>query len=172
MMKKVFAAVALFAMLTVAIVQAMEKEEAPRQPDHIPGLQTGVKAPDFELKTLTGETVKLSQFEGKKVMLNFWATWCPPCQAEIPEMEQFYRDKKDEIVILAVNIDPQYDVQGFAKEKGATFPILLDEDDSVNKMYQILTIPTTFFIDEKGIIRNKFIGEMNIEIMKKYTEEL
>lgn len=172
MIKKVFAAVALFAMLTVALVQAMEKEDTPRQPENLPGLQTGVKAPDFELKTLTGETVKLSQFEGKKVMLNFWATWCPPCKEEMPEMEQFYREKKEDIVILAVNIDPQFDVQQFAKEMGVTFPILLDEDDSVNKMYQILTIPTTFFIDEKGIIRSKYLGSMTIDKMKQYTEDL
>ncbi|EIJ77982.1 ahpC/TSA family protein [Bacillus methanolicus PB1] len=172
MIKKVFAAVALFAMLTVAFVQAMEKEETPRQPDNLQGLQTGVKAPDFEIKTLTGETVKLSQFEGKKVMLNFWATWCPPCKEEMPEMEQFYREKKEEIVILAVNIDPQYDVQRFAKEMGVTFPILLDEDDSVNKKYQILTIPTTFFIDEKGMIRSKYLGSMTIDKMKQYLDDL
>lgn len=172
MYKKVFAAVALFAMLTVAIVQAMEKEEKAIQTENYSGLQAGVKAPDFEIKTLTGETVKLSQFKGKKVMLNFWATWCPPCKEEIPEMEQFYRENKDDIVILAVNVDPQYDVQRFANEMGMTIPILLDEDDSVNKRYQILTIPTTYFIDAKGIIRNKFLGVMTIDKMKQFTEVL
>ncbi|RSK49653.1 redoxin domain-containing protein, partial [Bacillus canaveralius] len=73
MVKKVIAVVILTALLTVAIVQAMEKEE---QPDNLPGLKMGVKAPDFELTALTGEKVQLSDYKGKKVMLNFWATWC------------------------------------------------------------------------------------------------
>jgi peroxiredoxin len=178
MVKKVIAAVVLIALLTVAIVQAMDKKEAaPENTSQATttksdGLKIGAKAPDFELKTLTGETVKLSSLKGKKVMLNFWATWCPPCKAEMPEMEKFYKESGKDIVILAVNIDPQLDVKGFVGKNGITFPILLDADDHVNETYQILSIPTTYFINSKGVIQNKFTGGMNEAAMKKYTSAL
>jgi peroxiredoxin len=168
MIKKVLASVLLFVLMTVAIVQAMEKEEK----DHLPGLQIGEKAPDFELQMLTGEAVKLSDFRGKKVMLNFWATWCPPCKEEMPDMEKFYNKQKDEVIILAVNIDPQYNVEKFTKDMGVTFPILLDEKDRVNSMYQVLTIPTTYFIDENGIIRHKYLTAMSEEIMSQYMNDM
>ncbi|PLR85718.1 redoxin domain-containing protein [Bacillus sp. V33-4] len=168
MVKKVIAVVILTALLTVAIVQAMEKEE---QPDNLPGLKMGVKAPDFELTALTGEKVQLSDYKGKKVMLNFWATWCPPCKAEMPAMEQFYRDMKDEVAVLAVNIDPKNDVKGFAEEKGVTFTILLDDQEEVSKIYQIISIPTTYYIDEAGIVQSKHIGAMTQEQMNQFINE-
>jgi len=169
MVKKVAAAVLLLIMMTVAIVQAMEQEE---KPDNLPGLKIGGKAPDFALKNVAGETVKLSDFQGKKVLLNFWATWCPPCKEEMPDMEKFYQSAGEDVVILAVNIDPQYNVSKFISEMGLTFPILLDEKDEVNSLYQVLTIPTTYFIDEEGIIRHKYISAMTEEIMKQYVEDM
>ncbi|PLR78576.1 alkyl hydroperoxide reductase [Bacillus sp. V3-13] len=168
MVKKVIAVVILTTLLTVAIVQAMEKKE---QPDNLPGLKMGVKAPDFELTSLTGETVKLSDFKGKKVMLNFWATWCPPCKAEMPAMEKFYQQMKDEVAVLAVNIDPTNDVKGFTEEQGVTFTILLDDQEEASKIYQIISIPTTFYIDEAGIVRNKHIGAMTEEQMTHFIHQ-
>jgi peroxiredoxin len=177
MIKKVIAAVVLVTLLTVAVVQAMDKnKETPETKSQTTasseGLAIGAKAPDFELKTLTGEKVKLSNLKGKKVMLNFWATWCPPCKAEMPEMEQFSKQMDKDIVILAVNIDPQLDVQGFVNENKITFPIPLDVDDKVNETYQVLSIPTTYFIDSKGIIQNKYTGSMNLAVMKDFTKKL
>ena len=176
MVKKVIAIVVLIALLGVAIVQAMDKKSEPdnlsQEAANMGGLKVGAKAPDFELKTLTGETVKLSDLKGKKVMLNFWATWCPPCKAEMPAMEQFHKEAGDEVVILAVNIDPHLDVQAFVDENKITFPIPLDAEDKVNEMYQVLSIPTTYFIDTKGNIGNKYIGAMNHDTMKQYTNEL
>lgn len=175
MIKKVIAIVFLCGLMTVAIVQAMEKNTKQEQEiesiqtSKLPGLEVGLKAPDFELKNLAGETVKLSDFQGKKIMLNFWATWCPPCKKEMPDMQKFYELAKDDIVILAVNIDPKSDVSGFAKQMDVHFPILLDEKDKVSKMYKILTIPTTFFIDEEGIIRHKHLSAMTVEMMKEYS---
>ncbi|WP_066062644.1 TlpA disulfide reductase family protein [Neobacillus soli] len=177
MIKKVIAAVVLVSLLTVAIVQAMDKKtEAPETTNQATatkeGLTIGAMAPNFELKTLTGDKVKLSDLKGKKVMLNFWATWCGPCKAEMPEMEKFSKHKEDDVVILAVNIDPQLDVQGFVDENKITFPILLDADDIVNEKYQIISIPTTYFIDSKGIIQDKFIGSMKLDVMKDNTKKL
>jgi peroxiredoxin len=176
MVKKVIAAVVLIALLGVAIVQAMDKKAEPenvsQEAANMGGLKVGAKAPDFELKTLTGENVKLSDLKGKKVMLNFWATWCPPCKAEMPAMEEFHKEAGDEVVILAVNIDPHLDVQAFIDENGITFPIPLDAEDKVNETYQVLSIPTTYFIDTKGNIGNKFIGAMSLDAMKQYTKDL
>ncbi|PAE44122.1 redoxin domain-containing protein [Bacillus sp. 7884-1] len=176
MVKKVIAVVALIALLGVAIVQAMDKKAEPenvsQEAANMGGLKVGAKAPDFELKTLSRDTVKLSDLKGKKVMLNFWATWCPPCKAEMPAMEEFHKEAGDEVVILAVNIDPHLDVKAFVDENGITFPIPLDAEDKVNETYQVLSIPTTYFIDTKGNIGNKFIGAMNLDAMKQYTKDL
>ncbi|MBU8917308.1 TlpA family protein disulfide reductase [Bacillus sp. FJAT-29953] len=177
MVKKVIAAVLLISLLTVAIVQAVNKKaEKPETASPTAAAQNGpaigAKAPDFELKTLAGETVKISDLKGKKVMLNFWATWCPPCKAEMPDMEQLHKEAGDDITILAVNIDPQLDVQGFVNEYKITFPILLDAEDAVNEKYQVLSIPSTYFIDSKGVIQNKFVGSMKLEEMKEFTSKL
>ncbi|WP_462413464.1 peroxiredoxin family protein [Neobacillus sp. Marseille-QA0830] len=177
MMKKVIAAVLLIGLLTVAIVQAVNKDtKTPETASTATAAEEGLaikdKAPDFELKTLTGETVKLSDLKGKKVMINFWATWCPPCKAEMPDMEKFHQEVGDDITILAINIDPQYDVQGFVDENKLTFPILLDTEDTVNGKYKVLSIPTSYFIDSKGIIQNKFSGAMTLEQMRAFAGKL
>lgn len=173
MIKKVVAAVALIALFTVAIVQAMDKKEVEDSIETAgSGIAVGVKAPDFELKTLDGKSVKLSDLQGKKVILNFWATWCPPCKAEMPEMQKYHEKIGDDAVILAVNIDPQLKVQEFIDDMGITFTIPLDTDDTVNTMYQVISIPTTYFIDTKGIIRQKHIGAMTYDFMKNNVSNM
>lgn len=169
MIKKVIAAVVIVALFAVAMVQAMGKEDQDDSGKKV-GLEIGNTPPDFELKTLAGDTVKLSDYKGKKVMLNFWATWCPPCKAEMPDMEKFYEGNKDRVEILAVNMDTTNDVKGFANEYGITFPILLDEKNEVNRDYGIVSIPTTFFIDENGVIKQKINGSMKLEDMEKNTK--
>ncbi|MHC0035521.1 redoxin domain-containing protein [Pseudoneobacillus sp. C159] len=174
MIKKVLAAVLLIVLFTVAIVQAMGKDgtESTSADSGKIGIEIGNEAPDFELKTLDGKTVKLSELKGQKVMLNFWATWCPPCKEEMPAMQKFHEEKDNDVTILAVNIDPQLNVQGFVEEMGITFPIPLDETDQVNTIYQVISIPTTFFIDTKGVIKQKHIGGMTYDHMKKYVSQL
>lgn len=173
MFKKVIAAVVLIALFTVAIVQAMDKNTEEKVTETgTAGIEIGDKAKDFELKTLDGKNVKLSDLKGKKVILNFWATWCPPCKAEMPEMQKYFEEISDDVVILAVNIDPQLDVQGFVDKGGITFPILLDEADEVNGMYQVISIPTTYFIDTKGVIQQKHVGSMTYDTMKNYVSKM
>jgi peroxiredoxin len=135
------------------------------------GLQIGNLAPDFELTTLDGKKVKLSDYRGKKVVLNFWATWCPPCKAEIPDLEKFYSDFKDrDIVILGVDLTQseksQESVSMFAGNYGITYPILLDKEGTANETYQVSAIPTSYIIDTKGVIVNKVVGPMDYETMK------
>lgn len=180
MLKKVIAAVLLVVLTSVVIVQAMgtdsEQSSAEQQTkptkDNLPGLKIGVKAPDFELNNLTGEKVRLSDYQGKKVVLNFWATWCAPCKKEMPDLQKYYEKAGDDVVILAVNIDPQYDVADFAKKMNTQFPILLDDKDEVNNLYQIMTIPTTYFIDENGLIQNKYLTSLTTEKLKIFVDNM
>ncbi|MBM7691390.1 peroxiredoxin [Peribacillus deserti] len=165
MIKKVLSAIVLLLLLSVAIVQAMDN----KQEKASPGIEEGNSAPDFELKTLEGKSVKLSDYRGKKVMLNFWATWCPPCKKEIPEMEEYSKQMADDQVILAVNMDPAADVKGFAAKMGMTFPILLDSENEVNTTYKVISIPTTYFIDSNGVIKKKILGAMT---KKDMTEQM
>ncbi|ASK61318.1 alkyl hydroperoxide reductase [Virgibacillus phasianinus] len=150
-----------------------EKEKKVVESNEV-GLDVGEIAPDFELSTLDGGTVKLSDFRGQRVMLNFWATWCPPCRAEMPDMQKFY-DNKD-VVILAVNLtgteSGTKEVQKFVDEFGLTFPILLDKEMSVSDQYQIQPIPTTFMIDSEGRIQKKSFGAQNYELMVQEFEKM
>ncbi len=136
------------------------------------GLQIGESAPDFTLTNLQGESMSLSDYRGNKVILNFWASWCGPCRSEMPDMQKFYEAKQDEnIEILAVNLThferQREHVEKFVEEFGITFPIPLDEENQQYETYEVLTIPTTFFIDEKGIIQQKHVGPMSYEFMEK-----
>ncbi|HDR8159643.1 TPA: redoxin domain-containing protein [Bacillus cereus] len=142
------------------------------------GIEIGKIAPDFTLTKLDGTNVKLSDLKGKKVILNFWATWCGPCQQEMPDMEAFYKEHKENVEILAVNYTPsekgggEEKVSNFAKEKGITFPILLDKNIDVTTAYKVITIPTSYFIDTKGVIQDKFIGPMTQKEMEKRVAKL
>ncbi|MGB8954199.1 MAG: redoxin domain-containing protein [Tumebacillaceae bacterium] len=119
-------------------------------------LQAGQPAPDFTLNTLDGKTVKLSDYKGKVVMVNFWASWCEPCRQEMPDIEKVYETYKDQgLVILGVNINEKnVPVQGFVNQMGLKFPILMDHDSKVAvDLYRVKPIPTTFFVDKDGILR-------------------
>ncbi|MDF1511411.1 TlpA disulfide reductase family protein [Robertmurraya sp. DFI.2.37] len=179
MFKRVTASLTFLVLLAIGISYGIKEPETENKSDAaaIPvsldqGPEVGSKAPDFELPTLDGQMIRLSDLKGKKIMVNFWTTWCPPCKAEMPDMQKFYTEEGNQIKILAVNIDTDYDVAGFVKEMKINFPILLDNDEKVMKQYRILTIPTTFFIDESGTIQNKFIGAMSIDKMRELTQEL
>ncbi|KGK88617.1 TlpA disulfide reductase family protein [Clostridium sp. HMP27] len=132
------------------------------------------KAMDFKLKDLTGKEVSLSDYKGKKVFLNFWATWCPPCKAEMPEMEMLYQETKNsDLVILAVNLDEERNtVQKFINSNKYDFPVLLDTGNIVASQYEVVSIPTSFFIDKEGNIVDKHIGAMTIEDMKNYINNI
>jgi peroxiredoxin len=151
-----------------AMVNTSQTEKA------LEGTEIGDTAPDFELVSTNEEKVKLSDYRGKKVMLNFWATWCPPCREEIPAMQNFYDEK--EIVILAVNLTQteakKQDVVDFMEKHRVTFPVLLDEASDVSNKYRIQPIPTTYMIDSQGKIRFKAYGAMTYEQMVSEFEKM
>ncbi len=165
--------VTLLGMIGYSIYQAIgNKDELPLKT----GVTVGNKAPDFELQLVGGETVKLSELEGKKVLLNFWASWCEPCLKEMPEMQELYDTASDDIVILAVNMtvtEKNLDTaKNFINDQGFTFPVLLDVTNKTSSNYEVLTLPTSFFIDTNGVIRERFPGPMDLDYMKQALNRL
>ena len=128
----------------------------------IPAPQQGFLAPDFSLNTPNGESFTLSELRGQAVLVNLWATWCPPCRAEMPAMQKMYEEYKDQgFVVLAVNMTYQENysaVVPFTQDHGLTFPILLDETGNVAGKYELRSLPSSFFVDRNGIIQEVVIG--------------
>jgi len=129
---------------------------------------------DFSLEDLNGSTVSLSDYKGKRVFLNFWATWCPPCKAEMPDIEKLYQETKDsDLVILAVNVgEDKKTVQAFIRDKGYNFPVLLDDEGEVSQLYQVAGIPTSYFIDTEGYLDDGISGPISLESMKEFVNNL
>ncbi|QRG68831.1 peroxiredoxin family protein [Brevibacillus choshinensis] len=170
-----FAVVALLALLGWGLFTTAAPSTEPAS--QAVGIQKGNIAPDFELLTVEGKPVKLSDLRGQKVIVNLWATWCPPCRAEIPDMQAFYEANKQKgVVILGVNLTATEnsvdDVAAFMKAYGMTFPVAMDVDKEVANRYQAISIPTSYMIDSKGVIREKFIGPMDQEQMEKFVSAM
>lgn len=143
------------------------------------GLQKGDTPPNIQLKSLTGEVIQLHQLQGKKVILNFWASWCGPCKVEMPHMEQYYRKYKEKhnVEIVAVNLtsDERKGKQGieqFVKSYRLTFPILLDQEGYTKNEYMVKQIPTTYLIHEDGTIAYKVMGPLNDQKLIELIESM
>ena len=125
-------------------------------------LVVGKVAPDFALTDINEKPIRLSDFRGKVVFLNFWATWCAPCREEMPSMEVLHKNfEKDGLVILAVSIDrvtTTKDIPPFVKGMNLTFPVLIDSWGKTDKPYKRMGVPETFIIDQQGVIREIIIG--------------
>ena len=138
-----------------------------------------IKSIDFTLTDQYGKTHKLSDYEGKVVFLNFWATWCPPCKEEMPYIEQLYKDynkNNDDVVILGV-ASPNLGREGsrehvvnFLKDQGYTFPVVLDEDGALAYQYGINAFPTTFIIDKEGYVTQYIPGAMDKATRASFIE--
>jgi peroxiredoxin len=122
----------------------------------------GFMAPDFTLPTLEGESITLSDLNGSAILINIWASWCPPCRAEMPAMQSIYEKYHDDgFIILAVNAtnqDSLPSVNQFIQSNQLTFPVLLDTDGKVSTSYQLLSLPTSLFVDKNGIVQEVVIG--------------
>ena len=166
-----------------AIVSAGESsaggaEETETTPDTATNAQDAstLPAPDFTLVDQYGETHTLSDYKGKVVFLNFWATWCPPCRAEMPDIQALYEEqllKEDaELVILGVagphiygNEGSAEDIAAFLSENGYTYPTVMDTDGSLMRTYGITAFPTTFMITKEGTVAGYLPGSMTRDIM-------
>ena len=126
--------------------------------------RVGDPAPDFALPALAGDTVHLAELRGHPVILNFWATWCPPCQVELPALVVAYgAHQGDGLRIVAVNGDDERVsvIRGFTHRMGLPFPVLLDRRARVTSQYRVLGLPTTVFVDSTGIVRAIHAGPIS-----------
>lgn len=144
-------------------------------------LTVGKVAPDFELPDLDDKSVRLSDFRGKVIFLNFWATWCKPCREEMPSMEVLHQSlQKEGLVVLAVSIDrvtTKKDIPPFVKNLNLTFPILVDSWGQTDKRYKLMGVPETYIIDQQGVLQEKIIGPRdwtrldNLNVVTKLLKE-
>jgi peroxiredoxin len=136
--------------------------------------QAGALAPDFALQTIDGRQVRLSDFRGRPVLINFWATWCGPCRLEMPGIQAKFEEHAPELVVLAVDFDePANAVRSFSDELGLTFDVLLDPGGEVNsQVYRVRGYPSSFFVDEDGVIRVVQIGLMTEGQLEDYLNEV
>lgn len=145
----------------------IEKEKTPE------AAQVGAQAPDFELQNIQGESVRLSEYRGKPVLVNFWATWCAPCKLEMPNFQKYYARYPGQFEILAVEYgEPQDTVARFVEDMGLTFQILSDPDAKVHALYRFLGYPTTYIIDSEGVLRFQHVGLMHESALEKYLTEV
>jgi len=137
----------------------------------------GHPAPDFTLETLDGESVSLSDFRGKAVIVNFWASWCGPCRLEMPHLQETYATRAgDGVVVLGVNLtqrDPNLDaVAAFVDEFGVTFPVVLDKEGDVADLYQVRGQPASVFIAPNGVIDTVFYGPVTKQFIDDRIESM
>lgn len=134
----------------------------------------GRPAPDFTLSSPTGQPISLSDYKGQVILVNMWATWCPPCKAEMPAINAFYQaHRQDGFVVLAVNSqEDAATVQQFIQAKGFTFPVALDTRGEVANLYQVRGLPTSFVIDRNGFIHYIHTGEISPEQLAAVIEPL
>lgn len=136
-----------------------------------------VEAPDFTVLDMDGNTVRLSDFLDKPVVLNFWASWCPPCKEEMPDFNEVYGEVGEEIAFMMVDlVDGQRETietgTQYITEKGFTFPVYFDTEQEAASEYGILLIPTTIFIDKDGRIVTGIQGPIDTETLKKAIESI
>ncbi|MBN8209323.1 TlpA family protein disulfide reductase [Bacillus sp. NTK071] len=178
MKRSLFGIVVLIMLITIGVISSnagnkSENEELtePVTGEQEVGINEGNVAPDFTLYSLEGQEVRLSDYRGKVVFVNFWATWCPPCKAEMPHMEEFYQEKAEEYdaEILAVNITSEESsaqvVEEFINKYEITFPVLMDTEGEQAENFATITIPTTYVIDKNGIIMKRLVGPMSKDRM-------
>lgn len=144
-------------------------------------VKVGSKAPNFEGKTLNSKELKLSDYSGKVVLIDFWASWCPPCREEMPQLIKFYRAHKDtSFQLIAVNIDDNKDNVTHFLDKlfpEPSFPIVLDNTQKIPPLFNIQAMPTTIFIDKKGKVRywhngykDSYVNNFNSELTQLLKE--
>jgi peroxiredoxin len=134
-----------------------------------PGSLAGAPAVSYDVKRLDGRTDGLSRYRGSVVVMNLWATWCPPCREEMPALEQLYRENKAKgIVVLGVDQGESAEAAGaFAREHGVTFPILLDADQQYGRSYAAVGLPTTVIVGRNGHVVRGIDGQLSLAQMRE-----
>jgi len=136
----------------------------------------GKRAPDFTLKDLDDKIISLSSLKGNVVLINFWATWCPPCRAEMSSLNNLYKEYRNKgLSVIAVSTDRSISsVRDFLSNKRVELPVLMDSDSKVSRRFKVFSLPTSFLLDKNGVIVQKFLGEEEWDSpeMKKKIKDL
>ena len=154
----------LLAIASFLALFALNAKESFRKSFKLKSLDVGRLAPNFELPGLDGKLVSLSDYRGKVVLVNIWATWCPPCIDEMPSMEKLYKELRGEnFEILAISIDVQglKAVAPFMQAYKLSFPALIDTEGTIKSLYSTTGVPESFIIDKEGILIKKIIGPLD-----------
>lgn len=138
------------------------------------GLEVGTKPPAFNLETLSGELFDPQLIEGKKVIINYWATWCTPCRIEMPDIAQLASEHPDDLAVVAINLkEDEEQVAQFVEELGIEdFHVLLDRTGELAEAFQIMALPTSYFLNSDGTIGHKHIGFMNYDQLNEVYQQL
>lgn len=159
-----------------ALVEMLAQAEKKAAEEEVKNMtvKPGERAPGFELTDIYGRRYRLADFEGKPVVLNVWATWCPPCWDEIPDIVEFARDHDGEVVVLSVSVDDaDADVAAFAEEHGINYPVLRDDGEAAGKYIRATGgIPQTYFIDRGGTVRGHIHGSAGREVFEERLQRL
>ena len=162
----------LFVVIAATLVILLLRNERESTVTSIKQIQVGLPAPNFTFPDLNGQQVSLSEHRGKVVLVNIWATWCPPCRQEMPSMQKLYeRFNGENFEILAVSIDAtgREAVAPFVRTMNLTFPIMLDPKEVIRPLYGITGVPESFIIDKEGIVVEKIIGPLDWATPKVFS---
>lgn len=134
-------------------------------------MQVEYNAPDLTLTTLSGKEESLADYEGQVILVNLWATWCPPCKAELPVLQQFYEDHADEgFAIIGIDFgEPESVVNNFIKSSNLTYPIWVDEDSEAGMAFNSYSLPASFVIDPEGTVRLAWTGAISQAMLEKHV---
>lgn len=136
-------------------------------------VRIGDTAPVFQTVDLAGRAISLDDYHGRVVVINFWATWCPPCRVEMPELDAYQAELGDRIVILGVDMgEPSSAIVPFVRQYGLRFPILLDESGAIAASYGVTSLPTSLILDRSGIVRERVTGAMTRDTLARRVERL
>ena len=167
---RIYVRVAILGVLLVALVFALYSSFV-KDPDAV---KEGKAAPNFSLERLDGGELALADLRGKGVVLNFWGTWCEPCKEEMPALQKQYEVFRDKgLEVIGVNIaESPITIEPYIKQFGVEFPILLDRQSQITKLYRIGPIPTTFFISPEGTVEEIFVGQLNEAMIASKVEKI
>jgi len=152
--------------------QAVQAVDAPEQT--LPLLEKPFVAPDFTLPSESGKTYHLKDLRGQVVVVNFWATWCPPCRREMPSMQRMWNKIKGKgVTVLAINVGEDADtIFEFLGSYPVNFPLLMDQDGSVVKRYPVTGLPTTYIVSPQGLVTHRAVGSREWDDPRLYTRLL
>ena len=156
---------------------AATTQQQPPPVTYIPYTLINNPAPDFTLTTLTGESIQLKDLRGKWVFLNFWATWCPPCVEEMPELQKLhdggYGTDPSQIVVLAVDkAEDKAQIEKFMTDNKLSLPVAMDSDSTVAGQYVVVNLPITYIIDPQGVVRAQHISPLTAEIIPLFLDRI